>query len=228
MLQTTVASVNSALQRARGAVRERVRARTQQRRCARSATAACTGSWSRYVEAWERNDVDAFTALLVADATFAMPPLSTWYTPRETIATWAREFALSGEWRWRTVLTAPTRSPRSRSTLGTRRRKRTCRSRSTCSACAKAGQRRHRIHRPHDRRTGSRRVPALPRPADGRAAPRGRVRAVRAARPSGVRFALRRPRLPSESGSGSQNTKPSLCTTSPRLQEIGWVKIGPL
>ena len=32
-----------------------------------------------------------------------MPPLRTWYTPREAIAAWARDFPLSGAWRWRTV-----------------------------------------------------------------------------------------------------------------------------
>ncbi len=65
----------------------------------------------RYVQAWERNDVDAFTALLVEDATFAMPPLTTWYTPRETIAIWAREFSLSGAWRWKPVLTEANAQP---------------------------------------------------------------------------------------------------------------------
>jgi RNA polymerase sigma-70 factor, ECF subfamily len=111
MTKTTVASVNSALQRARGAVRDRVPGRSQQ------ATLRALGDHSlrelvdRYVRAWERCDVDAFTALLVEDATFAMPPLTTWYTPRETIATWAREYSMSGAWRWRTVLTRANAQP---------------------------------------------------------------------------------------------------------------------
>ena len=105
MLQTTVAAVNSALQRARVSVADRVPERTQQ------ATVRSLGDRSlrelveRYVKAWERCDVDAFTALLAHDASFAMPPLTTWYTPRETIATWAREYSLSGAWQWRAVLT---------------------------------------------------------------------------------------------------------------------------
>jgi RNA polymerase sigma-70 factor, ECF subfamily len=65
----------------------------------------------RYVQAWERCDVDAFTALLTEDATFAMPPLASWYTPRETIATWAHEYSLSGAWQWRTVLTRANAQP---------------------------------------------------------------------------------------------------------------------
>jgi RNA polymerase sigma-70 factor (ECF subfamily) len=65
----------------------------------------------RYVAAWEQVDVDAFVSLLTEDASFAMPPLRTWYTPRSTIAAWARENALSGAWRWRTVLTRANAQP---------------------------------------------------------------------------------------------------------------------
>jgi RNA polymerase sigma-70 factor (ECF subfamily) len=61
----------------------------------------------RYVSAWERCDVKAFTAMLAEDATFAMPPLRNWYRGREAIATWAAGSPMSGEWRWRTL---PTRA----------------------------------------------------------------------------------------------------------------------
>ena len=40
-----------------------------------------------------------------------MPPLATWYTPRETIATWARRSSMSGQWRWRAVLTRANAQP---------------------------------------------------------------------------------------------------------------------
>jgi len=103
MLGTTVASINSALQRARAAVLERVPARTQQATVRALGDQGLQQLVDRYVDAWERCDVDAFTRLLVRDATFAMPPLTTWYTPRETITIWAREYALSGSWRWKTV-----------------------------------------------------------------------------------------------------------------------------
>jgi len=111
MLETTVASVNSALQRARAGVRERVPARTQQAALQTLGDHGLHQLVDRYVDAWERCDVDAFTALLTEDATFAMPPPATWYTPRETIATWAREFPLSGAWRWRTVQTSANAQP---------------------------------------------------------------------------------------------------------------------
>jgi len=91
MLDTTVASVNSALQRARTAVRERVPARTQQATLRSLGDRALHQLVDRYIEAWERCDVSAFAALLAEDASFAMPPLTTWYAPRDTVAQWARE-----------------------------------------------------------------------------------------------------------------------------------------
>jgi RNA polymerase sigma-70 factor (ECF subfamily) len=111
MLQTTVASVNSALQRARAAVADRVPAHTQQATLRSLGDRGLRELVDRYVDAWERCDVDAFTSLLVSDATFAMPPLTTWYTPRDRIAQWAREFSLSGAWQWRTVLTQANAQP---------------------------------------------------------------------------------------------------------------------
>ena len=111
MLDTSVPSVNSALQRARAAVADRVPERSQQVTLRALGDRGLRKLIDRYVEAWERCDVPAFTGLLVEDATFAMPPLSTWYAPRETIAAWASQFAMSGEWRWRGVLTSANAQP---------------------------------------------------------------------------------------------------------------------
>jgi hypothetical protein len=66
---------------------------------------------ARYVDAWERDDVAAFVAMLTEDASFAMPPLATWYATREGIATWAQLAPLSDAWRWRTVLTRANGQP---------------------------------------------------------------------------------------------------------------------
>jgi hypothetical protein len=41
--------------------------------------------------------------MLAEDATFAMPPLASWYAGRDAIATWARNSSMSGDWRWRAV-----------------------------------------------------------------------------------------------------------------------------
>jgi RNA polymerase sigma-70 factor, ECF subfamily len=111
MLQTTVASVNSALQRARAAAAERVPERTQQATLRSLGDRGLRDLVDRYLSAWERCDVDAFASLLVKDATFAMPPLTTWYTPRDTIITWARRSSMSGAWRWRAVQTSANAQP---------------------------------------------------------------------------------------------------------------------
>jgi RNA polymerase sigma-70 factor (ECF subfamily) len=111
MLQTTVASVNSALQRAREAVEKRVPDQTQQVTLEALGDENLHRLVDRYVDAWERNDVQTFAAMLAEDATFTMPPLSTWYRTREGIATWATLSPLSGAWRWRTVLTRANAQP---------------------------------------------------------------------------------------------------------------------
>ena len=104
-LDTTVASVNSALQRARAAVEERVPAQSQQATLRTLGDDALRDLVTRYVDAWERNDVEAFAAMLAEDATFAMPPLASWYQGREGIAIWATNSPMSGAWRWRTIFT---------------------------------------------------------------------------------------------------------------------------
>jgi RNA polymerase sigma-70 factor (ECF subfamily) len=104
-LETTTASVNSGLQRARAAVEERVPEQTQQ------ATMQALGSdgvkevVAKYVDAWDRGDVDDVVAMLTEDASFAMPPLATWFSGRESIAIWMAGSPLSGRWRWRSLPT---------------------------------------------------------------------------------------------------------------------------
>jgi RNA polymerase sigma-70 factor (ECF subfamily) len=104
-LDTTVASVNSALQRARATVQERVPEQSQQGTLRALGDDSVRELVDRYVDAWERCDVDAFAAMLAENATFAMPPLASWYRGRESIAGWAKGWPLSGAWRWRTVQT---------------------------------------------------------------------------------------------------------------------------
>jgi RNA polymerase sigma-70 factor (ECF subfamily) len=110
-LDTTVASVNSALQRARAAVEERIPEQSQQAALRSLGDDALRELVDRYVDAWERCDVEAFAAMLSKDATFAMPPLASWYEGREAIATWAAAQPLSGTWRWRALLTQANGQP---------------------------------------------------------------------------------------------------------------------
>jgi RNA polymerase sigma-70 factor (ECF subfamily) len=111
VLETTVASVNSALQRARAAVQERVPDQSQQATLRSLGDDGIRELVDRYVDAWERSDVEAFAAMLADEATFAMPPLATWYRTREGIAIWASLSPMSGDWRWRTVLTRANGQP---------------------------------------------------------------------------------------------------------------------
>jgi RNA polymerase sigma-70 factor (ECF subfamily) len=111
MLSTSVASANSALQRARSAVAEKAPARSQQSTLRTLGEEALAALVERYVQAWERDDVTAFAAMLAEDATFAMPPLSTWYAPRTEIAEWARLWSLNGQWRWQALETRANGQP---------------------------------------------------------------------------------------------------------------------
>jgi len=84
LLDTSVASVNSALQRARDTIAK---------------TDAEQGSpgeldeehralLQRYVDAFERYDMDALTSLLREDASWSMPPYALWLQTHDDIARW--------------------------------------------------------------------------------------------------------------------------------------------
>jgi RNA polymerase sigma-70 factor, ECF subfamily len=90
-LETTVASVNSALQRARKAVDEPLPERSQQATLRALGDSRVRKIVQRYMDAWERGDVDAIAAMLAEDATFAMPPYARWWRGRDVIAAFARE-----------------------------------------------------------------------------------------------------------------------------------------
>ena len=84
LLDTTVASVNSALQRARATLgRRRRRARRRGRW-----TTTHRDLLARYVDAFERYDIDAFVRLLHEDATQHMPPFEMWLRGRDDIGAW--------------------------------------------------------------------------------------------------------------------------------------------
>src|SRR5919108_6620536 len=88
-LETTVASVNSALQRARKTVEERLPERSQQETLRLLGDERVHELVDAYVDAWSRGDVDAVKALLAEDAVFSMPPWSMWWRGRDTIAGFA-------------------------------------------------------------------------------------------------------------------------------------------
>jgi RNA polymerase sigma-70 factor, ECF subfamily len=98
-LDTTVASVNGALRRARTAAAERLPGQSQQAALRALGDDGIRQLVERYIDAWERGDVDAILAMLADDATFTMPPLPTWYRGRAAIESFLTRFALQDRWR---------------------------------------------------------------------------------------------------------------------------------
>jgi RNA polymerase sigma-70 factor, ECF subfamily len=98
-LDTTVASVNGALRRARKAVADKPPRQSQQATLRALGDDGIRNVVERYIDAWERGDVDAILAMLAEDATFTMPPLPTWYRGRDAIAAFLTRFALQDRWR---------------------------------------------------------------------------------------------------------------------------------
>jgi RNA polymerase sigma-70 factor (ECF subfamily) len=89
-LDTTVASVNSALQRARKNVDERLPEQSQQATLRSLGDKRIRELVEGYVDAWRRGDVEALRALLAEDAVFSMPPWTSWWRGRDTIAEFAK------------------------------------------------------------------------------------------------------------------------------------------
>jgi RNA polymerase sigma-70 factor (ECF subfamily) len=103
-LDTTTASVNSALQRARKTVEERLPDESQQKTLRSLGDRRLRGIVEGYMDAMSRGDVGKVVSMLAEDAAWSMPPLASWYRG-EQIEGFLRIGPLSGEWRWRHVPT---------------------------------------------------------------------------------------------------------------------------
>ena len=85
LLETSVASVNSALQRARATLEERNVSAAETSPAVDGADAELL---ARYVSAFEDYDLDALTAVIQEDATQSMPPYDMWLRGRDDIFEW--------------------------------------------------------------------------------------------------------------------------------------------
>lgn len=83
LLDTSVAAVNSALQRARATLAERPAAVGPQ-----VLDAGHRRLLARYVDAFERYDIDALVGLLHDDAVLSMPPYAMWISGAQDIGRW--------------------------------------------------------------------------------------------------------------------------------------------
>jgi RNA polymerase sigma-70 factor (ECF subfamily) len=85
LLDTSVASVNSALQRARATLDE---VQISASDSVADLDADSRALLERYVDAFERYDIEALTSLIQEDATQSMPPFDLWLRGRDDIFTW--------------------------------------------------------------------------------------------------------------------------------------------
>ncbi len=100
-LEATVPSVNSALQRARAAVEERVGERSQLATLRELGDARTAEIVAAYMDAMAAGDVPRVVSMLTEEVAWSMPPLSSWYAGRATVEAFLRGGPLSGEWEWR-------------------------------------------------------------------------------------------------------------------------------
>lgn len=94
LMDASVASINSALQRARATLEARFPTGEPTHAPAPSTDAQQRALLGRYVQAWEAGDIDGLVALLREDAVLHMPPYPGWFLGREAIRLFFR-------WGWR-------------------------------------------------------------------------------------------------------------------------------
>jgi RNA polymerase sigma-70 factor (ECF subfamily) len=99
MLDTTTQSVNSALQRARHTVTDRVPPRSQQRELSALGADGQRGLVDAFVTAWERADVETLVGLLTEDVRFTMPPLPAWFDGRTDVVGFLSGQVFAARWR---------------------------------------------------------------------------------------------------------------------------------
>jgi RNA polymerase sigma-70 factor (ECF subfamily) len=106
LLDTTTAALNSALQRARALVADRVPAQSQQATRRQVGDGAIDAAVRRFQQAMDAADVNAVVGLLREEATWSMPPQPAWFTGHDAIAAFlvANPFH---HFRWRSL---PTRA----------------------------------------------------------------------------------------------------------------------
>ena len=114
LMEASVASVNSALQRARATMKERLPERRTEWGAGTDPTAAERALLDRYVEATEKADAQAFVEMLGEDARFSMPPEpGVWVGGEAIVASWAEggAFDLEAFGHMRGIVTRANRQP---------------------------------------------------------------------------------------------------------------------
>jgi RNA polymerase sigma-70 factor, ECF subfamily len=98
ILETTTATVTSALQRARATLVSRIPELSQQAELASLGDVATRKLAARYAAAIEQADLGALLALLTEDVTWSMPPLPSWYKGKSDVAQFLTRFVFPENW----------------------------------------------------------------------------------------------------------------------------------
>jgi RNA polymerase sigma-70 factor (ECF subfamily) len=103
MLETSVQSVNSALQRARKTIDDNVPEESQQKTLAALGDEKANEIVEAFSEAMRSGDVEGVIGLLAEDATWTMPPMVEWYHGPQELTEFLKNGPLTGEWDWKHV-----------------------------------------------------------------------------------------------------------------------------
>jgi RNA polymerase sigma-70 factor (ECF subfamily) len=109
LLETSVAAVNSLLQRARKAVE--AEPNTDAPHESPAGGVEDESLLRRYIATWESRDLDAFVALLAEDAVLSMPPQPEWYAGRDAIRRFLSRMLADARRRYRSLATRANGSP---------------------------------------------------------------------------------------------------------------------
>ncbi len=102
-LATSEPAVNSALQRARAAAQNRLPARSQQVTLRSLGDGRVRALAERYADAIEAGRTDVLVEMLTAEASWAMPPLRTWYHRPAGITEFLEDYVFPEQWRHATT-----------------------------------------------------------------------------------------------------------------------------
>jgi len=104
-LDTSVAAINSSLQRARKALDAQLPEQSQLEAQRALGADELQALAQRYADAMERADIDTVVAMLTEDATWCMPPWSSWFNGPAAITSFLRDHALKDDM-WRHAATS--------------------------------------------------------------------------------------------------------------------------
>ena len=100
-LATSVPAVTSALQRARATMRARLPEHSQRATLDSLGDQRVRDIAHRYAAAIERGDVDALVGMLTKDATWCMPPETSWFRGHAAVREWLADVPLTLRWQHR-------------------------------------------------------------------------------------------------------------------------------